>query len=241
MFTHHHILLDGWSVAVLLQELLTLYADGDVTALPQVTSYRDYLAWLAAQDRAAAAAAWQGALAGLEEPTFVAPRDLGRAPAASEKFSFTASEALTGALVQQSRSRGLTLNTYVQAIWAILLGRMTARDDVVFGITVAGRPPEIAGIESMVGLFINTLPLRVKLPSNKRVIELLTELQETQSQLMSHQHLGLAEIQGETGLGPLFDTLVVFENYPMERAGTTATTGLCDWCRSTGTMPRTIR
>ena len=101
----------------------------------------------------------------------------------------------------------------------MLLGRLTGRDDVVFGITVAGRPPEIAGIESMVGLFINTLPLRVKLPPDKPVADLLSELQDSQSRLMAHQHLGLAEIQGLAGLGELFDTLVVFENYPVDHAG----------------------
>ena len=100
----------------------------------------------------------------------------------------------------------------------MLLGRLTGRDDVVFGITVAGRPPEIAGIESMVGLFINTLPLRVKLAPDKPVGDLLSELQDGQSRLMAHQHLGLAEIQGLVGLGELFDTLVVFENYPVDRA-----------------------
>ena len=89
---------------------------------------------------------------------------------------------------------------------------------MVFGITVAGRPPEIAGIESMVGLFINTLPLRVKLAPSQPLSGLLAELQDSQSRLMAHQHLGLAEIQGLTGLGELFDTLVVFENYPVDHA-----------------------
>ena len=87
----------------------------------------------------------------------------------------------------------------------------------MFGVTVAGRPPEIAGIESMVGLFINTLPLRIKLPANKPLLALLREVQDSQSRLMAHQHLGLAEIQGLAGLGELFDTLVVFENYPVDR------------------------
>ena len=106
----------------------------------------------------------------------------------------------------------------LQAAWAILLGRMTGRDDVVFGVTVAGRPPEVAGIESMVGLFINTLPLRLKLPPTKPLCDLLKETQDSQSRLMAHQHLGLAEIQGLAGLGELFDTLIVFENYPVDRA-----------------------
>ena len=226
VLTNHHILMDGWSMPVLLQELLTLYARrGDAMALPRVTPYRDYLAWIAAQDRAAAIAAWSEALAGLEEPTLLVPRDPGRAQVASEKISIAASETLTTALTEQARTYGLTLNTYIQGAWAILLGRVTGRDDVVFGVTVAGRPPEIAGIESMVGLFINTLPLRVKLPADKPLAALLAELQDSQSRLMEHQHMGLAEIQSQAGLGELFDTLVVFENYPFDRAGLATAAG----------------
>ena len=223
VFTCHHILVDGWSTPVLVRELLTLYAHrGDATALPRVTPYRDYLAWIAAQDRAAAIAAWSEALAGLEEPTLLVPRDPGRAQVVPKHLMLTVSETLTSALVQQARTRGLTLNTYIQVAWAILLGRLTGRDDVVFGVTVAGRPPEIAGIENMVGLFINTLPLRVKLPADKPLAALLAELQDSQSRLMAHQHMGLAEIQSQAGLGELFDTLVVFENYPVDRASLAA-------------------
>src|SRR5215831_17823106 len=202
---------------VLVQELLTLYARrGDATALPRVTPHRDYLAWLAAQDRAAAAAAWREVLAGLDAPTLVAPQAPGREQLSSQQIDFALGEQLTSALTQQARSRGLTLNSYIQAAWGILLGRLTGRDDVVFGVTVAGRPPEIAGIESMVGLFINTLPLRLKLPPAQPFGELLAQLQESQSRLIAHQHLGLAEIQAQAGLGELFDTLVVFENYPVD-------------------------
>ena len=85
-----------------------------------------------------------------------------------EQHWFALSEAQTTALMRQARAQGLTLNTFVQVAWAILLGRLTGRNDVVFGVTVAGRPPEIPGIESMVGLFINTLPLRVRLPRSSR-------------------------------------------------------------------------
>ena len=153
----------------------------------------------------------------------MAPPDRARASAVPEQISVTLSVPLTTALIQQGRSQGLTLNTLVQASWAILLGRLTGREDVVFGVTVAGRPPEIPGIETMVGLFINTLPLRVKLPPAKPLLTLLREVQESQSRLTAHQHLGLAEIQRLTGLGELFDTLVVFENYPLDR-GSLATT-----------------
>src|SRR5262249_52951542 len=156
VLTNHRILLDGWSMPVLLRELLTLYAHGeDAGVLPRVTPYRDYLAWLARQDRAAAIAAWREALAGLEEGTHLAPRDPARLPIVPEQLTLSLNETQTAALILQGRRHGLTLNTFIQTAWAILLGRLTGQDDVVFGVTVAGRPPEIAGVENMVGLFIN--------------------------------------------------------------------------------------
>ena len=226
ILSSHHLLTDGWSVPILVQELFTLYAHkADATVLPRVTPYRDYLSWLAAQDRAAAVSAWKEALAGLEEATRLAPHDPGRASVISEQISLALSETLTVAMTQQARTHGLTLNTLIQSAWAILLGRLTGHDDVVFGVTVAGRPPEIAGIETMVGLFINTLPLRIKLPPAKPLLHLLKELQDSQSRLIAHQHLGLAEIQALTGLSELFDTLIVFENYPIDRSSLTTEAG----------------
>ena len=226
VLTNHHIVMDGWSMPVLVRELLTLYAhQADATVLPRVTPYRDYLAWVAAQDRAGALAAWREALAGLEEATRLAPHDPGRQPVAPEQIRLSLTAPLTTALTAQARRHGLTLNTLIQTAWAILLGRLTGREDVVFGVTVAGRPPEIAGIESMVGLFINTLPLRVQLPPGTALLELLRQVQDSLSRLMEHQHLGLAEVQGLAGLGELFDTLVVFENYPVDRAGLSSDAG----------------
>ncbi|HEX8808245.1 MAG TPA: condensation domain-containing protein, partial [Xanthobacteraceae bacterium] len=226
VLTSHHILMDGWSMPILVQELLTLYGHrGDDSILPRVTPYRDYLAWIATRDRSAAIATWQEALAGLEEPTRLAAYDPGPALAVPEEITLALSETLTAALTQQARLQSVTLNTFIQAAWAVLLGRLTGRQDVVFGVTVAGRPPEIAGIENMVGLFINTLPLRIKLGPAKPLSALLQEIQDSQSRLIAHQHLGLAEIQGLTGLGELFDTLVVFENYPVDRLGPLAEAG----------------
>ena len=236
VLTNHHIVMDGWSMSVLARELLTLYAQhGDAGALPRVTPYRNYLAWLAAQDRGAAIAAWREALAGLEEGTRLARHDPARVPIAPEKIVLSLSESLVTALTQQARRQGLTLNTFIQTAWAILLGRLTGRGDVVFGVTVAGRPPEIAGIEHMVGLFINTLPLRIKLPPHKPLLALLREVQDNQSRLMTHQHLGLAEIQALAGVGELFDTLVVFENYPVDSSGYSADVNgaTVDRCRRT--------
>src|SRR5262249_39687384 len=116
----------------------------------------------------------------------------------------------------QSRRHGLTLNTVLQGVWGALLGRLTGREDVVFGITVAGRPPELPGVEHMVGLFINTLPLRFQFRLSEPFVEALARLQDQQSPLIAHQHLGLTDIQHLAGFGSLFDTLLVFENYPIE-------------------------
>ena len=219
VITNHHLLMDGWSAPVLVRELFQFYASkGAAAALPRVAPYRNYLSFLAAQDHESAVAAWQEALAGLEEPTHVAPQARTHTPITPEQITLSLDAALTAALTKEARRQGVTLNTMLQAAWAILLGRMTGRDDVVFGVTVAGRPPEVAGIESMVGLFINTLPLRLKLPPAKPLCDLLKETQDSQARLMAHQHLGLAEIQGLAGLGELFDSLIVFENYPVDRA-----------------------
>jgi hypothetical protein len=218
VFTHHHIVMDGWSLPVLVKELLTLYVQrGDSGILPQVTPYGRYLAWIATQDPVKAQAAWQSELAGLEEPTLLAPVQPGRALTMPERITCELTEGLTQALTRQARAHGLTLNTILQGAWAILLGRLTGRSDVVFGTTVAGRPSQITGVETMVGLFINTLPVRVRLRPKQPLSELLTRLQDSQSKLIAHQHLGLVELQRLTGLGALFDTLVVFENYPVDR------------------------
>jgi amino acid adenylation domain-containing protein len=219
VLTNHHIVVDGWSVPVLVQELLSLYAHrGDAAALPRAGRYRDYLAWLARQDRTAAVSAWREALAGLEGPTRLAPVPSTAAAVLPEQVTVSLNESLTAALTQQARAHNLTLNTYVQVAWAILVARLTGRDDVVFGVTVAGRPPEIPDVERLVGVFINTVPLRIKTSGEQRLLELLGEMQARQSMLIPHQHLGLSEIQALVGFGDLFDTLVVFENYPLERS-----------------------
>ena len=220
LLSNHHLVMDGWSLPVLVGELFELYGHrgGQSAALPRVTPYRDYLGWIAGQDRQGARAAWQRALEGLEEPTRLAAAQPGAAPALPEEIIVELPEALTEALSRQARSLGLTLNSVLQGAWAILLGRLSGRDDVVFGTTVAGRAAEIPGSETMVGLFINTLPVRVRLRPAEALSELLTRLQDSQSELIAHQHLGLAEIQSLAGLGELFDTLVVFENYPVDRS-----------------------
>ncbi|WP_069817426.1 non-ribosomal peptide synthetase [Streptomyces sp. TP-A0874] len=218
LFTNHHILLDGWSRALLIGEFFQLYGrQGDESALPSVTPYREYLVWLAGQDRAVAEGAWREVLGGLEEPTLLAGPDAPRTTVEPESLRLELSDEVTAGLVRWARTHGVTPNTVLQAAWAMVIGRLTGRDDVVFGGTVSGRPPEIPGIQTMVGLFINTLPVRVRLDPAESFAALLERVQDQQAGLMDHQYLGLPDLQRMTPVtGELFDTLLVFENYPVD-------------------------
>ncbi|WP_031167340.1 non-ribosomal peptide synthetase [Streptosporangium roseum] len=215
VFTNHHILLDGWSTPLLAAELFALYGGAEPPAAPP---YKGYLAWLARQDHAAATAAWGRALHGIAGPTLVVPDLAGRPPTDPGRVRAHLSEDLTGRLTAVLRARSLTLNTVIQGSWALLLALLTGRDDVVFGGTVSGRPPELPGVERMVGLFINTVPVRVRIDPAETLAGLLGRVQSEQSDLFAHHHLGLAEIQRLPGLGPLFDTMTVLENYPLDAA-----------------------
>ncbi|MCX4237829.1 non-ribosomal peptide synthetase [Streptomyces ortus] len=223
LLTFHHSVADGWSLPVLHRELLAGYGE-DADPLPEVTPYRTYLRTLAAADRDAARETWRGALAGIEEPTRLVETPADGTPITPAQVRVELSEQLTARLSARARELGVTLGTVVQGAWGLLLGRLTGRQDVVFGTTVSGRDAEVEGIESMVGLFINTLPTRFCWEPADTLAGLLGRLQDEQAALLDHQHLGLAEIQRVAGLaggGELFDTLVVFENYP-------AATGLAD-------------
>ena len=164
LFTCHHILVDGWTLPVFFGELFATYRDnGNTDALPRVRPYADYLAWLARQDGRAALAVWRNYLTGFDVPTRLdSSRDLSSPMASPQRWSGELPAELTADLQTMARSRGLTLNTGARAR-GVLLGRLTGQDDVVFGVTVSGRPAELAGIERMVGLFINTVPLRIRL------------------------------------------------------------------------------
>ncbi|MFF6967763.1 amino acid adenylation domain-containing protein [Streptomyces anthocyanicus] len=222
VMTNHHIVLDGWSMPVLLRELMALYAaEGDPSALPRVRPYRDYLAWLDARDRDAARDAWRRSLSGLDEATLLAP-DAGPASTAPSQVSFTVDSEVSGALSAWARGQGVTMNTVVQGAWALALAQATGRDDVVFGATVSGRPPELPGVESMIGLFINTLPVRARLDQAEPLGDLFRRLQNEQARLLDHQWPGLADIQHWAGHGELFDTAMVFQNYPVEEGDLTA-------------------
>ncbi|MFF0161136.1 amino acid adenylation domain-containing protein [Streptomyces sp. NPDC005263] len=225
VLTNHHLLLDGWSMPILIRELLTLYTAGaDPSALPRVRPYRDFLTHLAGTDQQAARAAWREALSGFEEPTFVRQAEPDRTPQVPQRLEFTLPADCAHALANRARTAGLTMNTVLQGAWALVLARLTGRDDVVFGATVSGRPPELEEVGGMVGLFINTLPVRLRLHPSEPLESLLARMQQEQSALLGRQHLGLAEIQQLAGIGALFDTAMVFENYPLDVAALAATT-----------------
>ncbi|MFI6475799.1 amino acid adenylation domain-containing protein [Streptomyces sp. NPDC050516] len=227
VWTIHHSLLDGWSLPMLIQELFTLYAAGGRDAgLPDVAPYRDYLAFMEAQDTEAALAAWKDALAGLDEPTRLVPGgpadSAGRAPVMPRSLTIEVPDPLAAELGARARSLGVTLNTVFQGAWSILLGGLTGRDDVVFGTVTSGRPAELPGVETMVGLFANTVPVRVVTRPDQSVAALLTDIQDRQSALMPYEHVGLADIQNQAGTGELFDTLLLFQSYPMDEEGLAA-------------------
>ncbi|WP_024800499.1 non-ribosomal peptide synthetase [Nocardia sp. BMG51109] len=235
LVTSHHILVDGWSMPLLMQDLLTRYALGPHSRLPeQARSYGEYLAWLVAQDPEAARAAWRRALSGVTEPTPLAPVDPGREISCGVgEVGFELSVADTTGLTRLAARLGVTVNTVVQAAWGLLIGRSVDRDDVLFGATVSGRPPALPGVESMVGLFLNAIPVRVRLAATETLAGLLRRLQAEQADLLDHHYLGLSDIQETAGVEGLFDSLVVFESFPIDREGLDRV-GSIDGMRITG-------
>ncbi|CRK52520.1 Non-ribosomal peptide synthetase [Rhodococcus sp. RD6.2] len=219
VITNHHILLDGWSMPLFVKDLLLLYATDAPIAVP-ARGYRGYLTWLSEQDRAGAFGAWTHAFEGLDEPTLVAPEHAGRTLSSMPaEVVAPITPQLADGIADVARQHGVTVNTVIQAAWGIMLSGLLSRDDVVFGATVSGRPAELAGVEEMLGLFINTLPVRVHLDPSESAGTLLSRLQGEQVGLLDHHHIGLGELQATLGAGAVFDTLTVFESYPVDRGG----------------------
>ncbi|WP_063756241.1 non-ribosomal peptide synthetase [Streptomyces sp. NRRL S-920] len=221
VWSFHHLLLDGWSMFQVLSDVFTHHAGPDA-ALPHRPSYREYVSWLRGRDREAAERHWHRRLSGLSEATPLPydrePREAHRAES-THAVHGTLPAADTRALEELARTSGLTLNTLVQGAWALLLARQAGRDDVVFGTTVSGRPPELPGAEAMTGLFITTLPTRVTVPGHGTLLDWLRALQHDQSEDRRFDHLPLTRMRTFTELPErvgLFDSIVVFENYPVD-------------------------
>ncbi|OBF06965.1 non-ribosomal peptide synthetase [Mycobacterium sp. ACS4054] len=212
VLTNHHIVMDGWSLPIMLREILTSYYG---ERLPAPATYRSYLTWLAAQDRTAARAAWAEVLAGFEEPTLVGPpARLGLGRRGVESYRLPAET--TRALGELARTCHTTINTVLQGAWAQLLMWLTGQHDVAFGTAVSGRPADLVGAESMVGLLINTVPVRANITAATTVVELLQQLQSAHNNTIEHEHLALNEIHRVTGHDQLFDSLFLYENYPID-------------------------
>ncbi|WP_406270234.1 amino acid adenylation domain-containing protein [Nocardia sp. NBC_00881] len=215
--TAHHILMDGWSLAVFFGELFAVYqADGSAVGLAESRPYRDYIGWLAAQDTAAATRAWVDYLGGLSGPLMIAEgTPAARGTAVPDKTRLTLPAIETARLQQWCRTNGLTLNTAVQFAWGVLLGRLSDRRDVVFGTIISGRPDQLSGVERMLGLFINTVPVFHRLDSSASVLDQCVALQREAAVMRDVGYLSLSTVQRATGHATLFDTLFVFENAPI--------------------------
>ncbi|WP_242890736.1 non-ribosomal peptide synthetase [Actinomadura litoris] len=216
VLTSELILLDGWSGGLLVTSLLEGYTDAEAEAARPVAPFRAFLDWVNGRDRDAAVDAWRRALAGFDEPALVRPA-LAGAPAdlaAAGEARRALPAGLAGRLDAVARERGVTPGTLFETAWGLVLMGLTGRDDVVFGASVSGRHPDVDGVESMVGLLFNTIPVRVQAGPADPASAVLERVQAARSELFDHAHVALADVQRATGLGTLFDTLFVFQNFP---------------------------
>ena len=225
LWSSHHALLDGWSLPLLIKDVFTCYeaiSQGERCQLEDRYPYRDYIAWLQRQDLAQARVFWQQVLKGLQVPT---PLGIDRSATGQftheqkiEMQQVRLSAALNTALRSLAKQQQVTLNTLVQGAWALLLSRYSGQEEVVFGVTVSGRPPDLVGVESMLGLFINTLPLRVQVSPTAFLSPWLRRLQGQQAAWHQYEYSPLAQVQQWSEVPasiPLFESIVVFENYPV--------------------------
>ena len=227
VWTFHHILLDGWSFPIVLKELFMLYegfSRGMTPRLPPARPYADYIAWIKKQDRAQAETFWRNMLQGFTAPTplVMARRaDVTTEAATYDLQALDLSPETSNALRELARKYQLTLNTFVQGAWALLLSRYSGEQDVVFGATVSGRPPTLPGSERMVGIFINTLPVRTRIYDDTRTFIWLQQLQALQAEMRQFEYSSLVDVQGWSCVSrdqALFESIIVFENYPVDQA-----------------------
>ncbi|WP_156803200.1 non-ribosomal peptide synthetase, partial [Mycobacterium gordonae] len=222
VLTNHHIVMDGWSLPIVLGEIFASYHHQRLAAaIPQ----RRFVSWLAERDLDAAHLAWQRLLAGFDTPTLVAPAGrlkTGRQGVVTHRLP----AALTEAITELARSSHTTISTVLHGAFARLLCSLTGQHDVAFGTVVSGRPDDLPGAQSMVGLFINTVPVRATITAATTTADLLGQLHNAHNDTLEHQHLALAQIHHLSGHDQMFDTLFVYENYPVDTAASAAAS---DW------------
>ena len=224
VLSFHHILWDGWSLSQLLQEVgwcCEALSNGRAPDLVHRRPYRDYIEWLGGRDVRQAEAFWRSELAGLDAMASLGVDRVAQDRARSSYGQLTTRLSIPAheALVDFARRSKLTLNTAVQGAWAILLARYTSTPDVVFGATVSGRPPDLAGADQMFGLFLNTLPVRVNVDEDAVLEDWLGALQAHQFGARDHDFCQLAEIQRSASRQgvPLFETILDFKNFPFRK------------------------
>lgn len=224
MWTHHHILLDGWSVSAILKEVGADYSArcaGKTVNFKRVPPYREFIAWLQRQHSAEAEAIWRPALKGFHAPTRLGMGGASNRVRATATHRVTLSADATTSIDSFARRHGLTLNTVVTAGWALLLSRASRQERVLFGASSSGRPTELDDVESMVGLFATPLPMPIHVTPQSEILPWLRALQDQLLALRKHQHASLADIQGWSEVSssePMFQSLVAFENYPLDES-----------------------
>ena len=222
VWSHHHLLLDGWSQPLIFTELVTCYQsllDQTFALLPPAQPFMNYINWLQQQDLAEAEAFWRQELQGITAPTPLVVDRKGSAAGEPAVQKALVPQDVTAVLQSIAQQNKITLNTILQGVWALLLSRYNDTDNVLFGATVSGRPPELPDVESMVGLFINTLPVRIRVSQTDTVMAWLQSLHAQQQTLHQFEHVLLTDIQGWSEVPrdlPLFESLFVFESYPTE-------------------------
>lgn len=225
LWSCHHILLDGWSSALILREVFAYYQKSLDAAfdlnLPSLPKYRHYLNWQQQQDLKKAETFWKEQMAGFSQPSLLV-----RGPAADRsskasfsKESFTLKTTQTESLSQYARQKRVTLNTLVQGAWAFLLSKLLKQSDIVFGVSVSGRSSSMPGIDHLCGMLMNVLPLRFPLEKEFKIGESLEKVQHSQARMLEYEYLGQDQIQSWIdwpAYKPLFDCLFVFENFPSQ-------------------------
>ncbi|GGH70057.1 hypothetical protein GCM10008014_54100 [Paenibacillus silvae] len=222
IWSHHHILMDGWCMSFMIKEVFDTYfaiQEKHAPELPPVTSYSKYIEWLEAQDAAKASLYWSEYLAGYDQQTRLPQEKTQLRQHAFEmaEMDVELGKGLTGQIERAARQQQVTLNTFMQTIWGLVLQIYNNSEDVVFGSVVSGRPAEIPGIESMIGLFINTIPVRIQGKAEHTVADILRTTQDQALASRAYETYPLFEIQSlSEQKRDLINHIMVFENYPME-------------------------
>jgi amino acid adenylation domain-containing protein/non-ribosomal peptide synthase protein (TIGR01720 family) len=224
VWSYHHILLDGWCLGILYQDFAKIYAalgEGKTPKLPVTPPYSEYIRWLEQQDRNEAINYWSHYLSGYEHvttlPKWHRPEPMSDYVLKEKTFAL----GDTAKLKALAASQGVTVNTIIQSLWGVILSRYNNVDDVVFGTIVSGRPATLSGVEQMVGLFINAIPVRIQYQTEQPLLEILQAVQKASLESEPYHYCPLVEVQAQSIMGrDLFDHVLIFENYPMDIAVT---------------------